>query len=712
MDRKSEHVHESDFDYYEYRYYSDLKDGYYRLKISGSTYRCPFCHNKDYDSLSDLQRHASRIMDDSRETVKESAKHSALERYIGKEKFAAVKTGHDKSTAVKTGRDKSAAVKTGQGKSAAVKTGRDNSAAVKTGRDKFAAVKTAQDKSAGSSIAVDKDRSHNANVVRNQSSNVNVAGDELFVWPWMVILANNVTTFDPKSGKHVGKNHNKIKEELLLKGFEPLKVTTLWNARGQTPFAIVEFGKEWVGFHNAMKLERSFQAEHCGKKDYMDLWQRGHGDRLYGWMARADDYHNVRDIVGKHLRDNGDLKTVSGKEAEDDRKAKKLVSGLANTLMLKNKEYEQAASKYHEASEYLTKVMVEKEEMVEHFNNEISKIRQVERDYLESLSKDHEKARLELEARRNELMSREKDLQKRQADNHNEREKLYLEKKRNEKAIEEQKKADEQMMHLAEEHKKAKEKLHKKIHELERGLDAKQALELEIEQLRGAIQVMNHIGETDLEEKKKLEAIKMDLQEKEEELEGVEDLQQTLVVQERKTNDELQDARKKLISWIGYPKTRAIISVKRLGELDGKPFLEAAKRKVYAEVNANGATKRELFDEAKVKALLWCTQWDEYLRDPNWHPFKIVIDKEGKPKEILDEEDEKLRSLKDEFGDEVHDAVATALKELNEYNPSGRYAIPELWNYKEGRRALLKEGVSHLLKQWKLLKPNTKRKRT
>jgi len=72
--------------------------------------------------------------------------------------------------------------------------------------------------------------------------------------------------------------------------------------------------------------------------------------------------------------------------------------------------------------------------------------------------------------------------------------------------------------------------------------------------------------------------------------------------------------------------------------------------------------------------------------------------------EILDEEDEKLKILKDEVGDEAHDAVATALMELNEYNPSGRYPIPELWNFREGRKALLKEGVSHLIKQWKARK--------
>jgi hypothetical protein len=59
---------------------------------------------------------------------------------------------------------------------------------------------------------------------------------------------------------------------------------------------------------------------------------------------------------------------------------------------------------------------------------------------------------------------------------------------------------------------------------------------------------MNHIRETNLEVKKILEAIKMNIQEKEEELKDAEELQQTLVVQERKSCDELQDARETLIS--------------------------------------------------------------------------------------------------------------------------------------------------------------------
>lgn len=64
--------------------------------------------------------------------------------------------------------------------------------------------------------------------------------------------------------------------------------------------------------------------------------------------------------------------------------------------------------------------------------------------------------------------------------------------------------------------------------------------------------------------------------------------------------------------------------------------------------------------------------------------------------------------MKDEYGDEVYRAVATALMEVNEYNPSGRYPIPEIWNAKEGRKAPLKEGISYLIRQWKVSKQRKK----
>ncbi|CAK8569281.1 unnamed protein product [Lathyrus sativus] len=91
-----------------------------------------------------------------------------------------------------------------------------------------------------------------------------------------------------------------------------------------------------------------------------------------------------------------------------------------------------------------------------------------------------------------------------------------------------------------------------------------------------------------------------------------------------------------------------------------------------------GCPKKTTRDIISVKATKWCSKWEECLKDPSSHPFKVVTGEEGNSKEILDEEDEKLKSLKDEFGNELHDAVATVLKELNEYNPSGRYPRPEL----------------------------------
>lgn len=95
---------------------------------------------------------------------------------------------------------------------------------------------------------------------------------------------------------------------------------------------------------------------------------------------------------------------------------------------------------------------------------------------------------------------------------------------------------------------KEKEDLRKRIIDLESKLDQKQALELEIERMRGAKEIIRHMGEEgDTESEKKKILIEQELREKEEELENLGSLNQTLIIKERKCNDEVQEARKELI---------------------------------------------------------------------------------------------------------------------------------------------------------------------
>lgn len=71
-------------------------------------------------------------------------------------------------------------------------------------------------------------------------------------------------------------------------------------------------------------------------------------------------------------------------------------------------------------------------------------------------------------------------------------------------------------------------------------------------------------------------------------------------------------------------------------------------------------------------------------------------------------EDEKLRGLREQIGEKAYDAVIKALMEVNEFNASGSYVVSELWNYRERRKAALREGVEVLLDLWNA----HKRKRT
>ena len=88
-----------------------------------------------------------------------------------------------------------------------------------------------------------------------------------------------------------------------------------------------------------------------------------------------------------------------------------------------------------------------------------------------------------------------------------------------------------------------------KILKLQQQLDAKQKLELEIQQLKGKLEVMKHMpGEEDSESKKKIKELTEELQDKYDEMEYMESMNQTLLIKERKSNDELQNARNELIA--------------------------------------------------------------------------------------------------------------------------------------------------------------------
>ncbi|KAM3698029.1 hypothetical protein ACB098_06G158100 [Castanea mollissima] len=541
---------------------------------------------------------------------------------------------------------------------------------------------------------LEKDLASPSKPVNKNDPPVGCDHDEKLVWPWTGIVVN-IPTKRTEEGRYVGESGSKLRDELKSRGFNPTRVHPLWNFRGHSGSAVVEFCKDWPGLHNAMSFERAYEADHHGKKDWLANNDQKSG--LYAWVARADDY-NSTGIIGDHLQKIGDVRTISDIMEEEARKQGKLVSNLKNLIEVKNKCLKEMEERCTQTTVSLSNIIEEKDKLLQAYNEEIKKIQLSARDHFQRIFKDHEKLKLLVESQKTELEQRGVELEKREALNESESKKLAEEIEKNairnsslQLASLEQEKADVNVLKLAEDQKRQKEELHKRIIQLEKQLDAKQALELEIERLRGSLNVMKHMGDDgDVEILEKVDTILKQLREKEGELEDLEALNQTLIVKERKSNDELQEARKELVNDLKDLASRAHIGVKRMGELDSKPFHEAMKRKYNEE-------------EAEDRASELCSLWEEYLKDPDWHPLKVIT-VDGNHQQVIDEEDEKLNDLRKELGDEVYNAVTAALMEINEYNPSGRYIISELWNYPEGRRATLEEGVMFILKQWKVAK--------
>lgn len=110
------------------------------------------------------------------------------------------------------------------------------------------------------------------------------------------------------------------------------------------------------------------------------------------------------------------------------------------------------------------------------------------------------------------------------------------------------KKADDELMRLAKKHEQEKEDAFRRRYKLEEDLISKQNLEMELAQLRGKLEGMKHMGTEADTSSKELEKISEELKEKDEQLDAMGDANQALIIMERRTNDELEQAKKELIN--------------------------------------------------------------------------------------------------------------------------------------------------------------------
>ena len=190
-----------------------------------------------------------------------------------------------------------------------------------------------------------------------------VNSDEQFVWPWIGIVVNIPTRWI--DGHYVGESGTKLRDEYRSRGFNPVRVTPLWNFRGHSGIALVEFKKDWPGLDNALAFERTYELDHHGKKDWFANSEQKSG--LYAWVARADDY-KVNNIYGEQLQKMGDLKTIPERMEEEARKQDILVSNLTSIIEVKNQHLKEIEVRCHETTNKMNLAMNEKDKLIRTYN--------------------------------------------------------------------------------------------------------------------------------------------------------------------------------------------------------------------------------------------------------------------------------------------------------------------------------------------------------
>ena len=83
---------------------------------------------------------------------------------------------------------------------------------------------------------------------------------------------------------------------------------------------------------------------------------------------------------------------------------------------------------------------------------------------------------------------------------------------------------------------------------------------------------------------------------------------------------------------------------------------------------------------AKGMTMLQISELQERLRCHEFQPTRVVVDEHGEAKDVVDRDDPELVALRVEFGDVAVDEVVRCFRELDAWNPSGRYSVSVPWD--------------------------------
>lgn len=184
---------------------------------------------------------------------------------------------------------------------------------------------------------------------------------ELYVWPWTGIIVNIVSEGNgelsfPDSDHWLAK----------FAKYKPSKVETFWNGKDPYAEAIIEFNGDWNGFMNAAQFEKMFEKDGRSKRNWIDVPEMRRGSNIYGWCARAGDYHS-EGPVGEYLRKKGKLTTISDIVHEATQNRNIVVANLANKIDMTNEDLDELRYKYNETTMSLSRILEEKDNLHQAF---------------------------------------------------------------------------------------------------------------------------------------------------------------------------------------------------------------------------------------------------------------------------------------------------------------------------------------------------------